>query len=499
MTFTITVPSSKIILLQTLVKKTEKRFFGYRYVLFTPLGLCIDMKNSAHLFVPVELDLSGIKEMFGQEAFSMPFKDGFDRLTCTGGDVTFTFTYPTDKKTEKSEEINESDESDESNESNESNESEQEYPKLKHCPSITYYEKGIVRRLSQSVDIESVSLNDFAVPADTIESSRFLSAVATCVPYCGDGIVSDSDGGGYYDAGMLCVERDIMGASDQGRIAIAKNLDIASLFSDGASDCFWLSRSVFPLLPKSGTCRLALETKTKNVSEYGNDEKRKVFCLYIGFPDYCIFISDCFDTTSQYPKLRKWMDGLRKRLTENPENTNRLHIDDRDRLACIQRLDVLPKDKNATSNTIHVHIVEGRLCIDSCSVEISNARLRFSEFTIGDLTPMFMNNSYLGKALQSPVTGVRQIDGDCLLIESDDAVAAIMGVIRGTELKEKEIISVVDLQDHWKPEQPVKKPVAKKQLGSLFVNTYRDIIETLQKENEQLKKENEQLRQELMV
>jgi hypothetical protein len=464
----VTVPAEKVMLLQKFVKKMGTHIDPYEILHFTPQGIYADF-DTAVVFIPVDIDFSEFKNVLSKDVFSISCYSLL-RLSNAKSDVVFTF----DEKT------------------------------VKPCyVSITYTEQIVVKQITEGCIVGGVSIKGYEIPAETIESSKFLSAVTSCMPYCDKRrrFGYDSE----FDLDMICLENDIVGAVSGHSLFVAKNMDLGSLFSGVSDTRFLLWGVIASLLPKSGTCRLALEGEKKRAFRYSHDvrERSKKLCLCIGFPDYHIFVINC---KGEFPNLKK-------QIQEPERSTNNLCIDDRDRQICVKQMEVLPKGLY-NSETVYLHTEDGRFCIDSCSSGIAaNVRLRFSEFTTGTLPPIYIDGSCLREALQHPITnmyhGTQLKENkenkkteiiDILFLESDDVVIEIVSVEYRRD-KQMPIIDVVELRDHWIPEKPVKKLLPKKQpqCSSLFVNTDRELIAKLRLENEQLKKENEQLRNELQI
>jgi hypothetical protein len=463
MTSQVTVPSEKIKLLFNLINKAVKKIDRDKvYIYFMPNGLyaVIDI---IHLVVPVPLalDIRGFMVRYNEIA----------ELSKSEGDIVFSIR---DTEADR-------------------NSVEFELQNGEEPVWVTYKERSVMKEIITKSRIDIVMDLDYhKIPDTTVESSEFLPAIATCSPY------RDFESAGALND--FCIDDAKIVVTDGHCLFVVNVVDISSrVFEQAACEAlrneqFLLDGRVGSLLPKSGNCRLSSRVVRAWVKDdEGKQVEKDIVVLYVGFSDYYIVVSS---TERRFPRWRLL-------IPENEEGAYKLHIDPRDVQVCLNQLKELPtceKYKQDKRNRVHLHIVEGRFCIDSCSVEISNTRLQFSEFTTGVVPEnIYIDVQYLCGALQL-ATEVRQTDDSPLCFESATATVVVMPYTMKSSSVDacKEVTHIVDLQDHWKPEQPVKKTVVKKQpqnTNTTFAHTYRDIIETLQKENEQLKKENEQLHQ----
>jgi hypothetical protein len=299
------------------------------------------------------------------------------------------------------------------------------------------------------------------MPKNTITSTKFLSVIAMCAPYC------DKDDGSEIKKALssFCLEGDNIIAVDGRRLIVAKNIDIDSLAFCGdermVTDRFLLQGNVSLLLPKSGSCQLA--PLVTPVLEYDNKlqkhVKKTVAVLYIGFPDYFICVP-C--VSGRFPNWKSL-------LPEHNAKTHKLHIDTRDAQACIKQLKTLPKREYRTS-CVHLHFEDGRLCADSQSADTPNIRLRFSEHTTGSIaSETGIDIDFLGDVLRV-ATEMQQNSGKGIVplhFESD--IATIIVMSHDLYDNVSEIASVVELEEHWKSWIP--KPVKR---NGLFVEADKD-------------------------
>jgi hypothetical protein len=474
MDFSITVPSESIKLLLGLVKKVAKtNDIKFRvFVYFTVNGLYA-IVHGIHVGVPLHLPMD-------MDGFVLKYSD-IEILKKSEGDVTFSIFDTVDL--DGGGDIN-----------------SHGLQKGKVSVRITYIEKGIPKEIIENACVDvAIDLKYYQIPENAIESSRFLQTIAMCEPYydrrkgCGDSVPV---------CGAFCLEGDKIIATNGHRMIVAKDVDIDSLvFFDSQkkpTNQFLLQGIVSSLLPKSGTCRLASRVETTWEHNYVTDEQveKNTSLLYIVCPEYFII------TTMVAGRYVKWQSLV----VDDVEGVHKLHLDPRDVEVCLKRLHVLPVDKSRFKERDIVRFCfnEGRLCIESCAEQISNTRLRLSEFTTGSIAPeTYLDVTYLEDALkiftevsQNPTEvdtsfGAATTYVQPLRFESNDALVIVMPC---TGVKQNKITSVIDVKDHW--ERSAKKPVVQKQSkrSALFTNADKDIIAALRLENEQLKKEIETLR-----
>jgi hypothetical protein len=446
------IPSEKIKLLLGLIKKAVRGTKDFIFVCITPKGLHA-VVNDIHFVVPVllPLEIDGIKIRYTD----------IEVLLKSQGDVIFS-----------------SCDSD-------------------NFVTITYTVYDVVKKIE--VHYKSDVVLDFEyykTPENVIESSKFLSAITMCSP-CRDKDKYNPK----YILHRFCIEGNEMITTNGRCLIVAHDLDINSLVfeltvsKEKPNGYFLLDDGILPLLPKSGTCRLAALTE-KVIKPDGSTHD--VAVLRIGFSDYFIF------TTSSDSRFPRW----KSILPVEEKKAHKLHIDPRDAQVCLRQLKTLPKSsqsKYEKENYVYVHIEEGRLCIDSCSSEIGNIRLCCSEFTTGSIADnVYLDVHYLSTALevasemsQNPIRiskiNEAHIEIQPLHFESDIATFVVMPAKDPASKQEmKEITFVIDVKKYW--EQPKKQVVQKSRCSTLFFNAEQELVTQLKLENEQLKKENEQLR-----
>jgi hypothetical protein len=464
MQFSVTVPSDKIKFLFSLIKKGAKtqdhKFLCAIYITNQGLAARID---GNYVVVPLELNVT--------DNFRIRYTDVMElQKVDLGSAVTFLvrdmipedrefLTCPVKKSDEKI---------------------------VEKVVCITYNEKDIVKQLIRFVSFDALPSYVLEVPTDAVESSQFLPTVTACAPY------SDDNDGGKYSLASVCFDGADVIATDGRRMIVMENVDTKmSKYSKSLpNDQYMLSRSVFPLLPKSGTCRLGLEN--------AKDGKCKVFCLYIGFPDYYIYALRSEDEF-KYPAWRRV-------IPEQSSCAVKFHIDSRDTEVLLKRLVMLSKNKY--EDIIQVYVEKGAICIASTSCTENNTCFRLSTnstVSTGTKEIYYMSVSHLQDALSVTATfwvnsprrisaafGDTRTEWDPYVFEANNIKIICMPPALNYSQAIQEITNIVNVRDYWE----FKEPTVKKQLQrDRIISENQAHVALLKSENIQLKKENERLRQ----
>jgi hypothetical protein len=489
MEFSVAVPVSAIKTMVGLIKKIVRSSHSKHTTLvyITPKGLyCDGARYPTHLFVPVDLPL-------GIDGFGV-YVDTFESLVAAEGEVVFSSLNKNENDSENE------------NEGESDTEKELSYDDwLRVCGvglrkgealvQITYTSQCVPRQTAARAII-GVEIEMHTIPSQMIESSKFLSAVAMCAPYC-------DNFDGKYLLSSLCLEGDKVIAISGVRLIVAKDVDIDSLVFSGKSSItkgvpngrFLLDLNVLPPLPKSGSCKLATFT-----TAYYKESETDVSWLCIVVDDYCIF-ARCGGGI--FPN---WQNVIEELVADGYT----AHIDPRDFQAVTKRLSALPM--NSGLRAVHFRTENGRLGIESISTLVPNTRFQFSENSTGELSPdSNISVDYLCDALsvstdikQNPTRWEENDRGEMeahespYIFESDIAVVVVMPC--SLPLKVKDVANVIDVKEYWQPDKKIGQKVTKKQSkqNSLFANADKDKITALQTENEQLRKENELLKNKIV-
>jgi hypothetical protein len=301
-----------------------------------------------------------------------------------------------------------------------------------------------------------------------------------------------------YALTSFCLDKDNLVTTNGCRLIVAKNLDVPpvkcqSYHKKKSKNCqHLLNGDIVSLLPKSGVCRVETLVEHYPVlnSVTRKPELLPVSCLYIGLPDYHIW------TTSVEGAFPKWRDTI---ATPDTVSSQRISIDRRDAQVCLKQLVALPR---GDENAVYFHFEDGRLCVDSTSHTVSNARLRFSEFTTGEAFDFMCDAHFFCDTLRVALgvcTGsieITKIERDIepeqkvakysIIFECDDVTIFVACMSLGNKMCE--VTGTVEMKDHWTAEKSVKQSV-KKQVrpSALFVDANREIIASLRLENEKLK------------
>jgi hypothetical protein len=464
-----TVPNSKILELFQLIKKVcKKNEMNSCKIHFTPKGLVAIPQTGIQLVVPVSLNIDKIFVMACGDITELQKLD-------SEGDVTFLIR-------ELDEELRAM-----LSPSNDRTKIES----WERAVSITYKEKGITKQFVRLCDFDITGVNFYTcdIPTEMIvESSKFLSAFAACVPFCDDEYNSK------YVLGSVCFKGDFAVATDGKHLIVVKNVDMLPLPPNSKTfekGLFLLPKNIAAFLPKSGTCSLAFMDIFMYDKYLISSTNKKTLCLGIKLPDYQIYVS--IDEDLKYPNWEYV-------IPDRGENATEFRIDPRDAQVILKQIKLLPQSRD--KNIIQLYVDDGRLCVASTLDSDYNTCLRLSEYSVvvGDTKKIhYFNMLSFRQVLSISSTFWTNFSetSEPFVFESGDILVVQMPETPNTWKGIKEVTNVVNVQDYWEVEKPAKKAESKKQtqLSSLFVNAEYEMLAALRLENEELKKENERLRQ----
>jgi hypothetical protein len=288
----IIVPGDKLRLMFNLLKKLVSTSVCCKRIMVTPKGLYASYGGDIRLFVPVPLDMD--VDCFELMHHTIP------ETLLRNVDANSTVTFSTNGIDEEERE----------------RELRKSLQNGKNLVLVTYTECGVTKRVILHAYFEPLldyTFDPFCL--EMVEFSKFLSAVASCVPY---GKNADTR---KYLLTSICIDDTNLVAANGHRMICVRNVDVPPLLQENKKSPtrFLLNGDISTILPKSGICRLAFSSVSiskslviYNDADYDDDEvsvidkvvnETKVYpCLCIGFSDY--YISVCGNPKAKYPQWR---------------------------------------------------------------------------------------------------------------------------------------------------------------------------------------------------